>query len=98
MKFILIFFYLIAVLTNLSTAQIKSNAGNVVITFNNDETHIQLNKTGELKINVSLKDSLRFKTNGLISYSDFGARGDGKTDDMMQSLLLMHLPISTDFL
>ena len=81
MKFILIFFYLIAVLANLSTAQIKSNAGNVVITFNNDETHIQVNKNGELKINVSLKDSLRFKTNGMVSYSDFGARGDGKTDD-----------------
>ena len=31
---------------------------------------------------ISTQDVLRFKTNGSVSYSDFGATGDGKTDDM----------------
>jgi len=82
MKFILIYFYLLAVVSSLSAAQIKSITGNVVITYNNDKTLVQVNKNGELKINVSLKDSLRFKTNGMVRYSDLGAIGDGKTDDI----------------
>jgi hypothetical protein len=32
--------------------------------------------------NVSPKDVIKFKTNGFIQYSDFGAKGDGKADDM----------------
>jgi hypothetical protein len=35
-----------------------------------------------LLINVSKKDARKFKANGLVRYSDFGARGDGKTDDI----------------
>ncbi|GEO03778.1 hypothetical protein AAE02nite_14420 [Adhaeribacter aerolatus] len=31
-------------------------------------------------VNVSKKDVRKFKTKGLVRYSDFGARGDGKTD------------------
>jgi hypothetical protein len=31
---------------------------------------------------VSKKDVRKFKANGLVRYSDFGARGDGKTDDI----------------
>lgn len=40
------------------------------------------NENGELLINVSPKDVLKFKTNGFVRYSDFGAKGDGKTDDI----------------
>ncbi len=32
--------------------------------------------------NISPKDVLKFKTARLVRYSDFGAKGDGKTDDM----------------
>ncbi len=32
--------------------------------------------------NVSPKDALKFKADGFVRYSDFGASGDGKTDDM----------------
>jgi hypothetical protein len=35
-----------------------------------------------LLINVSKKDLQRFKASGLLRYSDFGARGDGETDDI----------------
>jgi hypothetical protein len=33
-------------------------------------------------VNVSQKDAQKFKTRGWVQYSDFGARGDGKTDDI----------------
>ena len=32
--------------------------------------------------NLSPKDVSKFKANGFVRYSDFGARGDGKTDDI----------------
>ncbi len=39
------------------------------------------NENEELLINVSPKDILKFKARGFVSYSNFGARGDSKTDD-----------------
>ena len=53
-----------------------------MITSENDKTRVRTNEIGELLINVSPKDVLKFKANGLVRYSDFGARGDGKTDDI----------------
>jgi hypothetical protein len=35
-----------------------------------------------MRINVSPEDSLRFSSSGLVRYSDFGAKGNGETDDM----------------
>jgi hypothetical protein len=62
--------------------QTKSQPENVVITSQNDKTQVQTNENGELLVNVSTKDLLQFKANGWVRYSDFGAKGDGKTDDM----------------
>lgn len=42
---------------------------------------MRTNERGELIINVSKKEALKFKANGVVRYSDFGATGDGKTDD-----------------
>ena len=39
-------------------------------------------KNGVLHVNVLPKDVLNFKALGFVHYSDFGAKGDGKTDDM----------------
>jgi hypothetical protein len=55
---------------------------NVVITSNKNKTQVKTNANGDLLINVSQKDIQKFKTNGFVRYSDFGARGDGKTDDI----------------
>jgi len=54
----------------------------VVINSDNDKTRVQTNENGELLINVSPKDARRIKGNGMVRYSDFGATGDGKTDDI----------------
>ena len=46
------------------------------------QSRVRSNEDGELLINISDKDVLKFKANGLVRYSDFGARGDGRTDDI----------------
>jgi len=65
-----------------SQGQTPDNSENVMITSDKDKTQVQSNANGELHVNVSPKDVLKFKENGLLRYSDFGAKGDGKTDDI----------------
>ncbi|MFB9294765.1 hypothetical protein [Persicitalea jodogahamensis] len=57
-------------------------ASQVVFTSQNQKTQASTGKNGELQVNVSPKDAQAFKTRGWVKYSDFGALGDGKTDDM----------------
>ena len=66
----------------ISMGQTKKPSENVVITSRKEKTSVNTNGNGELQINVSPKDLRRLKANGLVRYSDFGARGDGKTDDI----------------
>ncbi len=80
MKYLLLFFFLFA--TVFSMGQTKNPLDNVVITSQNNKTGVSSNEKGELLVNVSPKDLLKFKANGVVRYSDFGAKGDGKTDDM----------------
>lgn len=54
----------------------------VVITALNEQTGVRTNERGELRVNVSPKDAAAFKARGWVRYRDFGARGDGKTDDL----------------
>lgn len=54
----------------------------VVITPKKKITQVTTNEKGELHVYVSPKDTKKFKANGMVHYSDFGARGDGKTDDI----------------
>jgi hypothetical protein len=53
-----------------------------VITYLKEKTGIRVNENGSLQVNVSPQDVEKFKTSGWVRYSDFGARGDGKADDM----------------
>ncbi len=53
---------------------------NVSITYKKRKTRVRTDKDGALLINVSPKDTLHFRTNGWVRYSDFGARGNGKRD------------------
>ncbi|MGA0557374.1 hypothetical protein ACO2Q8_12025 [Larkinella sp. VNQ87] len=54
----------------------------IVITAQKKKTRVSINGTGDLQVNVSPKDMAAFKTAGLVRYRDFGAKGDGKTDDL----------------
>lgn len=82
MKYMLIFFFLISCVFGMTQAQSQNTSENVVITSNEDKTRVSTNEKGDLLINVSPKDVAKFKANGLVRYSDFGTKGDGKTDDI----------------
>ncbi len=55
---------------------------NVEITSNKNKIQVSTNQDGKLLINVPEKDVRRFKNKRSVSYRDFGATGDGKTDDI----------------
>lgn len=63
-------------------AQTESPLEQVRITSNKKKTHIRTAESGELLVNVSPKDAKKMTARGFVSYSDFGATGDGKTDDI----------------
>lgn len=62
--------------------QAQSPPEKVVITSKKKKTRVSTAEDGTLLINVSPKNVRKFKAAGMVRYSDFGARGDGKTDDI----------------
>ncbi len=82
MKYLLLIFFLFPGVISMVQGQTKSLPENVVITSEKNKTMVRINGNGELLINVSPKDVIKFKAKGFVRYSDFGAIGDGKTDDM----------------
>ncbi len=66
----------------MTLGQTKSPLEDVVITSTKKTTLVSTNEKGELQVNVALKDVTKFKTRGWVRYSDFGAKGDSKTDDI----------------
>lgn len=81
MKNVLLFFFLLSSLTVIQ-GQAQGPFEKVVITSKKKKTLVQTNEKGELQLNVSRKNVRKFKAKGWIRYSDFGAKGDGKTDDI----------------
>ncbi|WPP53641.1 hypothetical protein [Catalinimonas niigatensis] len=81
MKYMLLLLFLLTCVI-VAQGQTQDLLENVVITSQKKKTQVSTNENGELHVNVSPEDVLKFKANGLVRYSDFGARGDGKTDDI----------------
>ncbi|WP_353722318.1 hypothetical protein [Dyadobacter sp. 676] len=63
-------------------AQDKKAPDNVVILSGNGKTRVYTSEKGELTVNVSSQNLKKYKAAGSVHYSDFGAKGDGKTDDI----------------
>ena len=82
MKYLLAYFFLFSIVLNMVQGQAQSPLENVLIISTENNTQVHSTKNGKLLINVSKKDVTKFKANGLVYYSDFGAIGDGKTDDI----------------
>lgn len=82
MKYLHLLFFIFSCVFSMAQGQAKKTPENVMITYEKNKTQISTNEKGELLINVSPKDVEKFKANGLVRYSDFGAKGDGKTDDI----------------
>ncbi len=66
----------------MAQVQSKSRPENVMITSEKNKPRVQSNENGELLINITPGDLRKFKARGVVRYSDFGARGEGKTDDI----------------
>lgn len=81
MKRTFLFFFVLACVIG-TQGQSKDALKEVAITSGEGKTRVSVNENGQLQVNVSPKDAIKFKARGLVRYSDFGARGDGKTDDM----------------
>lgn len=82
MKKLLLFFFLFSIAFSIAQGQPKKAPEIAVITSEKKKTSVRTNENGELRINVSPKDVKKFKANGFVRYSNFGAMGDGKTDDI----------------
>lgn len=81
MKYVLLSFLLLTCVT-LVWGQAKFPVENVSISFEKNKTGVKTSEKGELQVNVSPMDLHKFKNRGWLSYSDLGAKGDGKTDDI----------------
>jgi len=79
-KYCLLSFYLLISFT-ISWGQTKNSPG-VTITSEKKKIQVRTGENGELLINVSPEDVAKFKAAGLVRYSDFGAQGNGKIDDI----------------
>lgn len=77
-------FPLLLMLINIGTVkgQTQFELKNVLITSENRKTEVVADKQGGLRVNVSPKNVINFKAAGSVHYRDFGAKGDGKTDDI----------------
>jgi hypothetical protein len=82
MKNLILFFFLVPGVFSMAQEKSKNLSENVLITSREGKTQVQTNENGELAVNVSPKDADSFKAKGMVRYSDFGAAGDGKTDDI----------------
>lgn len=82
MKNLLLFCFLFSFAINIIKGQSTDQSENIKITYLKNKTLVSINQKGELLINVSPKDLQKFKARGVVRYSDFGARGDGKSDDI----------------
>ncbi|HEY3372663.1 MAG TPA: hypothetical protein VGK10_17555 [Prolixibacteraceae bacterium] len=82
MKYRLLFFFLFSSIVVIGQEHSKNRLEKGMIASKKNKTQVLTNEKGELIINVSPEDVIKFKAKGLVRYSDFGARGDGKNDDI----------------
>jgi hypothetical protein len=82
MRYLHLFFLIFPAVFHMAQAQTKSLSEKVVISSTKNKTLVHTNDKQELLINVSKKDARKFNVKGFVRYSDFGARGNGKTDDI----------------
>jgi hypothetical protein len=80
MKIIITLLIILSSLFN--TAQTSNPDDNITFTISRKKTHVTTLESGELQVNISRRDFRKFIAGGVVRYSDFGAVGDGKTDDI----------------
>ena len=81
MKFKLLFFFLISGMVCLAQSQVQHAATDVMISVVKGKTRVLTDEKGTLCLRVTPRDVRRLKARGIVRYSDFGVRGDGKHED-----------------
>ena len=81
MKTYTVFVFLFSFCPFLTLGQNKGRIDDIVISSEKGKTRVHI-ENEVLHVNVVPKDVLKYKAAGLVRYSDFGAKGDGKTDDI----------------
>ncbi|MES2374062.1 MAG: hypothetical protein V4557_15885 [Bacteroidota bacterium] len=81
MKYVL-FSFLLSTCVLLVWGQNKGPVENILISSEKNKTGVSTSEKGQLQVNVSPGDLRKFQDRKWVYYSDFGARGDGKTDDI----------------
>src|SRR3546814_5418930 len=74
--------YVLLITCFLSLAGMSRAQDDIVITSHGGEIQVRAHEDGHLHINVPPDAARNFKATGWVQYSDFGAKGDGKTDDI----------------
>ncbi|MFT6881055.1 MAG: hypothetical protein ACI9DJ_002613 [Algoriphagus sp.] len=75
-------FFLILLLSDVMLAQGQTDESLLEKVRITSTTKLSLYKSRVLSVNVSPEKILKFKASGFVRYSDFGAKGDGETDDI----------------
>ena len=65
-----------------AAGQTQKQPDKVIIISGGQKTEVHADENGSLQVNVSQKDIDRFNSRKWVRYSDFGAHGDGKSDDI----------------
>lgn len=74
--------FLLSITALVSQGQTKALSESIVITSEKGKISLVVQPNGELHLNVPPKDVAKFKAARRVQYRDFGAKGDGKTDDI----------------
>src|SRR5690606_14839849 len=56
--------------------------GEVIINYKQKKTEVLVDAKGDLIVNVRKKDVRKFRRKGRVQYNDFGAKADGRSDDI----------------
>lgn len=95
-------FVLVAGLSGMAQQSARGATADVVITSNDGKTGVIADEHGVLHVNASQNAVREFRSDGVVRYSDFGAVGDGQTDDM-EAIVAAHafanlhaLPVKAD--
>ena len=81
MKYLFFFLFLVSCATG-AQEQSNNSIDNIVIPSEKLKTPVHTYENGQLEVKVSPKAVLKHKSAGVVHYSDFGAKGNGKIDDM----------------
>ena len=77
-----LFLFLFLIGAIVASGQTEGSPEEVVISTLKKKTKVHTSENGTLQLNVSPRKVLKFKARGYVRYRDFGAKGNGKTDDI----------------